>query len=930
MKKHFLILMLMALLPLAGWAADLSKGTIVVPSVYFGQEPDETAISVANEANVPLGTTYYDFNGYFSDAACTVGVTKAQIAAANVGTTFYAKVTGKNGYENSLIGSFEVQKMALTLTGTPGSKEYGTTADGDIYTVSTIVDANGADQKTTFASKLTFSRVAGNDAGQYEISATITDATLAKNYTIESSKILDAASTATPKAQAKYVINPKAFTAANISVDPVAAVDYTGSQIKPTVVVKDKALNTTLTANKDYSVTYGSNVNVADGGTITISGMGNYTIVALAPVNFTINKATAIINSTASKSYDGTNKIPTSGEGALAYTYQGAPAGTSVTIATGYAPTSNAPTAGTVGTYEITVDATKFSADNYTFLANKGVFTISTIELTATANTTSLAYGDEENFTATISGNISTDATAAANAVKVTKAAAASADGSYVLTPEFKTEAEIEATVDITDARKAEIDAMTGKTDAEKAALKASEKAAAQAAAKAVLKNYTLKAVAGKVTYTDATLKIALNESKFTLKKVYDGKDATVATPTSEDQLTIIGRKNASDVIDLSGLTVTITPIDGSIKNANTYQVVLAGATAENYTITYIPSLYVIEQKDLTVVASDQTFVAGTNLKLNTTAYTVDGLVEGDKAEEVFTLAWSTASGLADGQVAATTMPSTNVIDIVSAGATSKWGNYKLTAASKTGNLTVVASGATTITLDDTKDLTSVLTADVTGATVTFSARAINAEQWNVIVLPFDVTVKNLSNALGYAVIDVFDTNASDGNIHFKLKVAGTISANTPMLVYPNGEINNLNSIVIPGVNVKKVTDNVSVADASGNKFVGTYKTTPIYGEKFRYFSKGMWYDAKNYTEASPANIKALRGYLDLTGNAAAARALIYIDEPDGTTTAIKAISGDVISKNAEGWYTIGGMKLEGAPTQKGIYIQNGKKVVVK
>ena len=928
MKKHFLILMLMALLPLAGWAADLSKGTIVVPSVYYGQEPDETAITVANEANAPLGTTNYDFNGYFSDAACTVGVTKAQIAAANVGTTFYAKVTGKNGYENSLIGSFEVQKMALTLTGTPGSKVYGTTADGDIYTVATIVDADGTDLKTTFASKLTFSRVAGTDAAEYEILATITDANLAKNYTIESSKILDAASSTTPKAQAKYVINPKAFTAANISVDPVAAVDYTGSQIKPTVVVKDKALNTTLTADKDYTVAYGANVNVATGGTITITGKGNYTTASLSDVTFAINKATAIINSTASKSYDGSNKIPDSGDGKLTYTYQGAPAGTSVTIATGYEPTSNAPAAGTVGTYEITVDATKFTADNYTFLANKGVFTISKIELTATADDASLAYGDEENFTATITGNITADATAAENAVKVTKAAAASTDGSYVLTPEFKTEAEIEATVDITATRKAEIDALTGKTDAEKAAMKASEKTAAQAAAKAVLKNYTLKAVAGKVTYTDATLKIALNESKYTLKKVYDGKDATVATPTSEDQLTIIGRKNASDVIDLSGLTVTITPIGGSIKNANTYQVVLAGATAENYTITYIPSLYEITPKDLTVVASDQTFVAGTKLKLNTTAYTVDGLVEGDKAEEVFKLAWKEGSGLADDAVATTTLTANDVIDIVSAGTTSKWGNYKLTTASELGDLTVAASEA--ITLDDTKDLTTVLTADKTGATVTFSARAINAEQWNVLVLPFDVTVKALSQALGYAVVDVFDTNASDGNIHFKLKVAGTISANTPMLVYPNGEINNLNSIVITSVNVKKVTDNVSVADASGNKFVGTYKTTPIFGEKFRYFSKGMWYDAAKYTEASPAPIQPLRAYLDLTGNAAAARALIYIDEPDGTTTAINAISGEVISKNAEGWYTIGGMKLEGAPTQKGIYINNGKKVVVK
>ena len=31
-----------------------------------------------------------------------------------------------------------------------------------------------------------------------------------------------------------------------------------------------------------------------------------------------------------------------------------------------------------------------------------------------------------------------------------------------------------------------------------------------------------------------------------------------------------------------------------------------------------------------------------------------------------------------------------------------------------------------------------------------------------------------------------------------------------------------------------------------------------------------------------------------------------------------------------EGWYTVDGMKLDAAPTQKGVYINNGKKVVVK
>ena len=43
------------------------------------------------------------------------------------------------------------------------------------------------------------------------------------------------------------------------------------------------------------------------------------------------------------------------------------------------------------------------------------------------------------------------------------------------------------------------------------------------------------------------------------------------------------------------------------------------------------------------------------------------------------------------------------------------------------------------------------------------------------------------------------------------------------------------------------------------------------------------------------------------------------------TPTGIKEVRG---SQNVDGWYTIGGVKTN-KPTHKGVYIHNGKKVVV-
>ena len=59
---------------------------------------------------------------------------------------------------------------------------------------------------------------------------------------------------------------------------------------------------------------------------------------------------------------------------------------------------------------------------------------------------------------------------------------------------------------------------------------------------------------------------------------------------------------------------------------------------------------------------------------------------------------------------------------------------------------------------------------------------------------------------------------------------------------------------------------------------------------------------------------------------------IITVEDFDGQTTAIKTLNADQINGlgTNEGWYNLNGVKLQGAPTQKGIYINNGKKVIIK
>ena len=45
--------------------------------------------------------------------------------------------------------------------------------------------------------------------------------------------------------------------------------------------------------------------------------------------------------------------------------------------------------------------------------------------------------------------------------------------------------------------------------------------------------------------------------------------------------------------------------------------------------------------------------------------------------------------------------------------------------------------------------------------------------------------------------------------------------------------------------------------------------------------------------------------------------------------TVITPLSADQVRRDADGWYTITGVRLPSMPTQKGLYIHNGKSVVV-
>ena len=211
-------------------------------------------------------------------------------------------------------------------------------------------------------------------------------------------------------------------------------------------------------------------------------------------------------------------------------------------------------------------------------------------------------------------------------------------------------------------------------------------------------------------------------------------------------------------------------------------------------------------------------------------------------------------------------------------------------------------------------------------------AQVIKEDTWTGLVLPFATTPYEISTAFGYAVVDVpsYNNNNPKEGV-FKLNVKDEIKANTLVLIktYKDRDLEKEPLVFDLKENERVIEYDPDYAfvDAVGIEYHAVYAPVDIKGwEDTYYLSGGNFIYAGERTKETI--IKPLSGYVTVPG--AGANARIIVEEADGSTTAINAITGESVNYAAEGWYTIDGVKLNTLPTQKGIYINNGKKVVIK
>ena len=171
----------------------------------------------------------------------------------------------------------------------------------------------------------------------------------------------------------------------------------------------------------------------------------------------------------------------------------------------------------------------------------------------------------------------------------------------------------------------------------------------------------------------------------------------------------------------------------------------------------------------------------------------------------------------------------------------------------------------------------------------------------------------------------ILEGTFADGTLTLNFANAASIEAGKPYLVKVAASAD-LSTAPFTGAIVSKDAQPFTSTNVD---FIPTLGATTIPDGD----TKAVLFLAANNTllnpSALPANMKGFRAYFQLKGDAASLARAFSIDFGDGETTGIIAIGTDRAASTDNATYTLDGRRISKA-TQKGVYIQNGKKVIIK
>lgn len=235
----------------------------------------------------------------------------------------------------------------------------------------------------------------------------------------------------------------------------------------------------------------------------------------------------------------------------------------------------------------------------------------------------------------------------------------------------------------------------------------------------------------------------------------------------------------------------------------------------------------------------------------------------------------------------------------------------------------------------ETSDNSDWLTTNSGETASVWLGRTLQAVSYNTLALPFSMAIPT-----GWDVKELTSSSfeSTKGELTLNFSDATTIEAGKPYLVKISGS----EAITLTGY------DDVTIGNANPSTttavdFIPTLGKTLVTGptgdgsnpEAVLYLganNKLHHPTVVNNSNNEASYLKGFRAYFQLKEGAAAGARAYSINFDDGETTGIKSIY-NVTNEDVQmdgNTYSLDGRLIKGQPTLKGVYIKNGKKIVIK
>ena len=272
--------------------------------------------------------------------------------------------------------------------------------------------------------------------------------------------------------------------------------------------------------------------------------------------------------------------------------------------------------------------------------------------------------------------------------------------------------------------------------------------------------------------------------------------------------------------------------------------------------------------------------------------------------------------------------------------------------AAQTIEVTITYFDASLAAIVDNSDVISnIITNYDSKADVTLSDRTLYKDgKWNTLCLPFSLSAAQIAANADFAgatlmTMDVTEKNgfdAEDGTLYLYFKSATEIEAGVPYLVkwekaadYEGNEANyDISNPVFEGVTVSSTAAQAVESTTAGLEsvqMVGCYSPVSVTADDKSILFLG---DANTlYYSTTDRQIRSCRAYFSvpyIKGNAGAKARAFALNFDGEDVTGILGVSADSTDVKDGVWYSLDGVRLSGKPTQRGMYINKGKKILVK